>query len=324
MPNNVIDSVAPVVLEAGTASAFMTPNPVRAVATDSLRHAISILVDHGVHSLPVVNETGQPVGVLSASDVMARRPAGTAVLDYYARPGIMSANGEPLREGFQVESVDRSRVCDAMSPVVYSIPFDASLERILGDLLGLHVHQLFVVDRRGALLGVVSAVDLLRRLTTEEGGGRGRSAGICQHLTATTAADLMALNPISVRKDLPVDEARAFLAAKEFRAAPVIDPAGRPVGVVSQSDFLIHERERVVYLPPEGGEAAPDPTLVADLMTPAVFTVPLNAPAIKVIQTMVGLRVHRVFVVDDGGILVGVVSAVDVLRHLCPSTRPRK
>jgi hypothetical protein len=31
----------------------------------------------------------------------------------------------------------------------------------------------------------------------------------------------------------------------------------------------------------------------------------------------VGLKVHRVFVVDASGVLVGVISALDVLRHLC-------
>jgi CBS domain-containing protein len=36
----------------------------------------------------------------------------------------------------------------------------------------------------------------------------------------------------------------------------------------------------------------------------------------KVVSEMVSLKVHRLFVVDDDGILVGVISALDVLRHL--------
>jgi CBS domain-containing protein len=31
---------------------------------------------------------------------------------------------------------------------------------------------------------------------------------------------------------------------------------------------------------------------------------------------MVGLKVHRLFVVDQSGLLIGVISALDVLRHL--------
>jgi CBS domain-containing protein len=33
---------------------------------------------------------------------------------------------------------------------------------------------------------------------------------------------------------------------------------------------------------------------------------------------MLALRVHHLFVVDDGGVLVGVVSATDILRRLAP------
>jgi predicted transcriptional regulator len=33
---------------------------------------------------------------------------------------------------------------------------------------------------------------------------------------------------------------------------------------------------------------------------------------------MLGLKVHRLFVVDAAGVLVGVISALDVLRHLQP------
>ena len=51
-------------------------------------------------------------------------------------------------------------------------------------------------------------------------------------------------------------------------------------------------------------------------MTPVVFTVGLRTPAAKVVEQMVTLKVHRLFVVDDDLALVGVISALDVLRHL--------
>jgi CBS domain-containing protein len=53
-------------------------------------------------------------------------------------------------------------------------------------------------------------------------------------------------------------------------------------------------------------------------MTPAVFSVRLTTPAAKVVEQMRELDVHRLYVVDEDGTLVGVVSAVDILRHLRP------
>jgi CBS domain-containing protein len=55
---------------------------------------------------------------------------------------------------------------------------------------------------------------------------------------------------------------------------------------------------------------------VRDMMTPAVFSVLSSTPAPRVIADMVALKVHQIYVVDDGGVLIGVINALDVLRHL--------
>ena len=155
-------------------------------------------------------------------------------------------------------------------------------------------------------------------------------------LNAETAADLMTPNPVSVSDTATVREGIAVLADRGFSAAPVIDKTGRPVGVLSQSDILIHDREKVEYATavPEyyaksdlttelgGGLGAgfqvekPDSTQVRDIMTPLVFSVPPDAPPRRVVEDMVGWNVHRLFVVDESGVLVGVISALDVLRRL--------
>jgi CBS domain-containing protein len=53
-------------------------------------------------------------------------------------------------------------------------------------------------------------------------------------------------------------------------------------------------------------------------MTPAVFAVAPDASAAKVVADMLGLNVHRLFVLDGTGTLIGVITALDVLRHLRP------
>ena len=125
----------------------------------------------------------------------------------------------------------------------------------------------------------------------------------------------MTANPLSVEETLTAREARAFFIDKGISAAPVIDDAGRPVGVLSQTDLLIHDQEN----PRTSAEASE--TLVSELMTEGVFAVPRHAPIKRVIGGMCELNVHRLFVVDAAGILVGVISAMDVLRHLTQTSR---
>jgi CBS domain-containing protein len=153
------------------------------------------------------------------------------------------------------------------------------------------------------------------------------------------AKDLMSPNPVSIRRDAGIREALELLTDRGFGAAPVIDEGGRPIGVVSRTDILIHERECVHHarLPddrnspydwtdgdmfpgpplPEGFSIeVPDPTTVAEIMTPAIFTVPLEAPVREVVKRMRELKVHHLFVVDSDLALVGVISPLDVIRHL--------
>lgn len=157
-------------------------------------------------------------------------------------------------------------------------------------------------------------------------------------LEAETAADLMTANLVSVREDATLREVLALFIDKGFSAAPVIDEAGRPVGVVSRSDLLVHDRASAQYLREEpefyhkeelkapGGEPLGrgfqvervDRTQIGDLMTPAVFSVGPDTPAAKVVHDLLSLNVHRLFVVDDNGVLVGVISTFDVLRHMRP------
>ena len=59
-----------------------------------------------------------------------------------------------------------------------------------------------------------------------------------------------------------------------------------------------------------------DQTGVKEIMTPVVFSVAPDTPVRRVVEEMLALKVHRLFVVDGGGVLVGVVSATDILKHL--------
>ncbi len=133
-------------------------------------------------------------------------------------------------------------------------------------------------------------------------------------LTARTAAQLMTPQVVSIPADAPVPQAVALLTDRGLSAAPVIDAAGRPLGVVSQADVLAHLREQPT--------APPAPARVKDIMTPTVFSCTPQTPAHEVVRLLLGLKVRQLFVVDETGVPVGVIAAVDVLRRLEESGEP--
>jgi CBS domain-containing protein len=146
----------------------------------------------------------------------------------------------------------------------------------------------------------------------------------------------MTPNPVSIRDIATIPEAVALLTDKGFSAAPVIDQAGRPIGVLSRTDLLVHDREKTDCVPTvpdyydrailadrlgtaarEGYQVVDvDRAMVRDLMTPVVFSVRPETPAAEVVRQLLNLKVHRLFVVDEDGALIGVISALDILRHM--------
>lgn len=146
-----------------------------------------------------------------------------------------------------------------------------------------------------------------------------------------TAGEIMTRNPISIRAAANIREAIALFTDHNFRAAPVIDDAGKPVGVISQMDILIHHREQPWHRPTEGlhswdapgrqlpegfSEEVVDHATVADVMTPFLFSVPTDARFPQIVEQMMEQQIHHLFVTDESDLLVGVISALDLLQRL--------
>jgi acetoin utilization protein AcuB len=124
------------------------------------------------------------------------------------------------------------------------------------------------------------------------------------------ANDVMRRNPRSIHRIATMAEAAEFLTNARVGAAPVIDDAGRPMGVVSRTDIVRHLRTDGVLRPDFARNT------VSAIMNPRLFFVLPNTPIKSVINKMLRRKVHRLFVIDQHGVLVGVVSALDVLRGL--------
>jgi CBS domain-containing protein len=159
----------------------------------------------------------------------------------------------------------------------------------------------------------------------------GKASGL-PVLWADSARDLMTPDPVSIRHTATIREAAALLTDRGFGAVPVIDDGGRPIGVLSRTDIVRYDREHTATASPSApaqertasGERVgegflieeTEAPLVREIMTPMVLAVDPATPASDVVAEMIKSRVHRLFVVDGSGALIGVISAFDVVRHL--------
>ena len=124
------------------------------------------------------------------------------------------------------------------------------------------------------------------------------------------ASDIMALNPISISESASIRTAAAFLLAKRISAAPVINEAGRAVGVITLK--LIAQ-----FATPADSACAPDLDWpVREIMDDRALFVKPDTPITCVVERLLRSDEKQVLVADDDGTLVGVVSARDVVRNL--------
>lgn len=141
----------------------------------------------------------------------------------------------------------------------------------------------------------------------------------------------MTSRPISIAPDAPVETAMSIMRERRIRHLPVLDDAGRLVGVISDRDvrsvilapaigrFLAAETRRHLV---EATTALRD-VPVSQIMTSPVITTTPQAPVAQAAAIMYERRIGCLPVLSSGR-LMGIVTDRDVLKGLAatlPSIR---
>ncbi|MGA2484775.1 MAG: CBS domain-containing protein [Roseiarcus sp.] len=135
------------------------------------------------------------------------------------------------------------------------------------------------------------------------------------------ASELMTHGVITVQADATVQDAARLMLESGVRAAPVVDSAGKPIGMVSDGDLLGRRTEdyrREWWLEMLAGAAVLSPSdaaglrRVSDVMSAPLIFVDPGTPADEIAALLHWRRIKRLPVVRDGR-LVGIVSRTDLL-----------
>src|SRR5687768_18496227 len=120
-------------------------------------------------------------------------------------------------------------------------------------------------------------------------------------------ADLMTIDPITVELEATIEVAEELMRRHRVSGLPVVDRAGRLIGVISQTDILyldvpavralIRNRERGVR--------------VHEVMSAPPVTIDASASIQDAAIRMHTEHIHRLVAVDEHGRPVGVISAMD-------------
>jgi len=136
-------------------------------------------------------------------------------------------------------------VRDVMSLHPISVTRDASFKELAAELFEHGVSGFPVVDDDGRVVGVVSEADLMAKEAVHDWphGWRGKAAATVHRAErrkagGVTAGDLMTSPAVTVTPEDTVVHAASLMYGRKLRRLPVVDAAGRLVGIISRVDVL--------------------------------------------------------------------------------------
>ncbi len=146
------------------------------------------------------------------------------------------------------------------------------------------------------------------------------------------AKDIMSSPPINIREDQTLQDAIKLLAEHRFSGVPVVNSAGKIMGIISDTDIIRYsEKVKVVPNTNLSGWISPyadvstlatmrkgmdtlHQTRVSDVMTKKVYVVNEEAEASDIARLMNRRNINRIPVVNSDNELVGIVTRADMVQ----------
>ncbi|QBE63465.1 HPP family protein [Pseudoduganella lutea] len=140
-----------------------------------------------------------------------------------------------------------------------------------------------------------------------------------------SCGDIMSRDVVTAEFATPLTEAWLAMRGRHLAALPVLNPARRVIGIVTQSDFLKHSglddyrgmREKLKeFLKPTGLSHTEKAEVVGQIMTPRPRVARTDTPIVDLVPLMADAGLHHIPVVDAEERFVGIVTQSDVVAAL--------
>ena len=126
----------------------------------------SFLVSNHISGAPVTAENGELIGVVSLTDIVRHDNmpetggASRDPHDYYLYSLEYKIGREEVSM-YHLEHESSVRVRDIMTPMIYAVGEDTSIQEVADTMIKGRIHRVFVTSRQ-RLSGIVTALDMLQ------------------------------------------------------------------------------------------------------------------------------------------------------------------
>jgi len=287
---------------------IMTPKPMAAHTYFSVHVLVELLLDAGLKALPVVDERGAPVGIVTQQDLVGRA-------DMPARLGILRSLPSSRLESW-LQSMEGWTAERIMTSSPRCIRDDQRAAEAVRIMVREGLKRLPVLDPKGALAGMVSRIDVLRALSRKAAARASSQAGdLPDEVAPRLVRDIHRRDRLALAPGASLGDAIAALASEESQRAVVVDDEGRLLGLVSDEMLIRALNKKRCFLSFRSA-ATRSGSKVEAIMRRDLVSVREDSTVGEVLDLMTGRGLKRVPVVDEGGRFRGTLRRDSLLAAL--------
>lgn len=283
-------------------SDVMTRKVVTLTDTMPVAEAWEMMLKNLLKALPVLNKNGEVVGILTDEDLLEK-------IGLQQHLSIAERLDEKTLQA-ELESLRTSplKVADVMVSPAITARGDEPLGIAAARMAEHRIKRLPVLDEKGKLAGVLSRVDVLKQVVSEESRKRAAKAPTG---AARTLGDIMITEVPTIEEDAPLADVIARFLEAGTRRLIVVDETGQPLGLISDADAVTRVQptaQRGVLQALRGRKNAPDERISAsEIMSQRVLSATADTPLTEATQLMLAQKRKWMVVVDAAGKAIGLV-----------------
>ncbi|MFZ5969465.1 MAG: CBS domain-containing protein [Bacillota bacterium] len=142
---------------------IMNRDVITVKAEQSIQDAAKMLLENKISGMPVIDDEGRVVGIISEADLIYREknihtPGFVSILQ-----GIVFLESMKSMEN-QIRKIAASKVEDVMTAKVIVVKEDTKTEDIVDLMLEKRINRVPVVNDDGNLVGIVTRSDILKHI----------------------------------------------------------------------------------------------------------------------------------------------------------------
>jgi CBS domain-containing protein len=273
--------------------------------------AWELMLKHLVKAVPIIDERGQVVGMLTDEDLLNR--AGVKQRLSVAE----RLDADLINQEIRALQSSPLKVVDVMSSPALTVKQDEPLGIAATRMAKRGIKRLPVVDEGGRLVGILSRVDVLRQVTTTV--PRSRRRDVPEEASRTVDEVMYPEVPTVAKSD---DLAAIVDTLFEFgsRRLIVLDDEQKPIGMISDADVVSRvappERHGVLAALRRSGKPPSSQVTAVELMSPGVLIAGPDTSLVEAARRMLAESRKWLVVVDPEGKVLGLVDRQLLLKAM--------